>query len=108
METIVKAALARYRVLAYLVGIGLLVLPCVGVPLQYAAGRPGVVAVVGPIHGFLYIIYLATALDLARRCRFSLLELGAMIGAGLVPGLAFYVERRITGELTRKAGAANL
>lgn len=91
-----EGALARYRVMAAVVGCGLLVLVFVGMPLQFAAGRPEVVAVVGPLHGFLYIVYLVAALDLARRARFSLLEMLAMVGAGLLPFLAFVIERRIT------------
>jgi len=51
--------------MAYVVGVGLLVLVLVGVPLQYVAGKPAVVQVVGPIHGFLYIVYLMTVADLA-------------------------------------------
>ncbi|MCL4423763.1 MAG: DUF3817 domain-containing protein [Actinobacteria bacterium] len=45
--------------MAYIVGTGLLILVLVGVPLQYAAGKPEVVQIVGPIHGMLYIIYHA-------------------------------------------------
>ncbi len=91
-----EGALARYRVMAAVVGCGLLVLVLVGMPLQFAAGLPQVVQIVGPLHGFLYIIYLVAALDLARRARFSLVEMLAMVGAGLVPFLAFVIERRIT------------
>lgn len=91
-----SGALTRYRVMAYLVGAMLIVLVCVGVPLQYAAGEPGVVAVVGPLHGFLYIVYLIAAFDLARRARLGLWQLAAMVLSGLVPTLAFFVERRIT------------
>jgi integral membrane protein len=98
----VKGALVRYRVMAYAVGVGLLVLTLVGVPLQYAAGRPGVVAVVGPIHGFLYIVYLLAAFDLARRARLSLLQVVAMVAAGLLPFLAFFVEHRVTKTLTER------
>jgi integral membrane protein len=82
--------------MAAVVGCGLLVLVLVGMPLQFAAGLPQVVQIVGPLHGFLYIIYLVAALDLARRARFSLVEMLAMVGAGLVPFLAFVIERRIT------------
>ena len=96
-------ALLRYRVMAYTVGTLLLVLVLVGMPLQFLAGTKAVVAVVGPLHGFLYIVYLMVALDLARRARFTLLQLVAMVAAGLVPGLAFVVERwitrRVEGEL---------
>lgn len=89
-------ALKRYRVMAMIVGVGLAILSFIGVPLQFGFGVKNVDAIVGPIHGFFYIIYLVTALDLARRGRFSLPDLLMMIGAGLVPIMAFVVERRVT------------
>ena len=82
--------------MATVVGIGLLVLVLVGVPLQYGAGVKTVVAVVGPLHGALYIVYLAAGYDLARRSRLTLLQMAAVVLAGFVPFLAFVVERRIT------------
>lgn len=94
------ASLRRYRVMAYVVGVGLATLVFVGVPLQYGAGIPQVDAVVGPVHGFLYIVYLLAAVDLARRARFTLLQMAAMIGAGFVPLLAFVIEHRVTKRLT--------
>jgi integral membrane protein len=89
----------RYRAMAYSVGIGLIVLVFIGMPLKYLADFHAVVAVVGPIHGFLYIVYLVTVLDLARTRRVGILQLLAMVGAGLLPFLAFYVERRVTGRI---------
>lgn len=97
-----NAAITRYRVMAYTVGAGLLVLVLVGIPLQ-VVGHPAVVSVVGPIHGFLYLIYLATAYGLGRRARFSTRQLVAMVAAGLVPFLAFIVERRVAAWM--EAGA---
>ena len=94
-----SGAVLRYRVMAYIVGIGLLILVFVGVPLQYGAGIPQVAEIVGPIHGFLYIVYLLTAVDLARRARFTLLQLAAMIGAGFLPFLAFVIEHRVMQRL---------
>ena len=98
-----SGALVRYRVMAYVVGVMLIVLVCVGVPLQYAASEPAVVKVVGPLHGFLYIVYLVAAFDLARRARLSLWQLVAMVAAGLVPGLAFVVERAVTRRVVGRA-----
>lgn len=94
--TSVRSSLRRYQVMAYAVGTGLLVLTLIGVPLQYLADTPEVVKIVGPIHGFLYIVYLATAYDLARRERWSLGRIAAMVLSGLVPFLAFVVERAVT------------
>lgn len=93
------AALVRYRVMAYVVGTGLAILVFLGVPLQYGAGIPQVDAIVGPVHGFLYIAYLLVAVDLARRARFTLLQMAAMIGAGFIPLLAFVIEHRVTTRL---------
>jgi integral membrane protein len=87
--------------MAYVVGVGLLVLVLVGVPLQYAAGQAAVVHVVGPIHGFLYIVYLACVLDVARHFRLGLGQLVALVAAGFVPFLAFFVERRTTRRVSR-------
>jgi integral membrane protein len=88
-------ALLRYKVMAFIVGVGLLILVFVGVPLQYGANVPQVAEIVGPIHGFLYIVYLLAAVDLARRARFTLLQMAAMVGAGFLPFLAFVIERRV-------------
>lgn len=88
-------ALLRYRVLAFVIGIGLALLVFVGIPLQIA-GHASLEEIVGPIHGFFYIVYLVVALDLARRARFRFGEMLAMVGAGLLPILAFVIERRIT------------
>jgi integral membrane protein len=92
-------ALLRYRALAYTVGVGLLVLVLIGIPLQVIWNNKSVVEVVGPIHGFLYIFYLIAALDLARRARFTLPQMLMMVGAGLLPFLAFIIERKITGRI---------
>ncbi len=106
-----RGALLRYRVLAFIVGVGLVVLVFVGIPLQVWAHDKSVVAVVGPIHGFLYIVYLVATLDLFRRVRMRLLMLACMVGAGLIPIMAFVVEAWVNRTLrpeveAREAAAA--
>jgi integral membrane protein len=86
--------------MAMVVGTGLAVLCFVGVPLQLAGDNKwpwtAVVEIVGPLHGFLYITYLIVCLDLAGRARFKTVQLLGMVGSGLLPGLAFYMERKVT------------
>jgi integral membrane protein len=97
--TSVRASLSRYRVMAYVVGIGLILLVLVGVPLQYAAGVPQVAEIIGPIHGVMYIVYLAAAVDLGRRGQLATRQLAMIALAGFVPFLAFFVEHRITARV---------
>jgi integral membrane protein len=88
--------LIRYRLLAWIVGVGLVVLVFVGVPLQIWGDNLAVVDVVGPLHGFLYIVYLMVAFDLALRRRWPIWKALLVLGAGTVPLLSFIVERWVT------------
>lgn len=101
----VLAALTRYRIIAYVVGVGLLILVLVGVPLKYAAHQEAVVAVVGPLHGILFIGYLLATAELAWRCRFSLIRTALVMAAGTVPFMSFVAERDVTRRV--RAGAAD-
>ena len=94
-------ALVRYRIIAWIVGTGLLVLVLVGMPLKYAAGNETVVAIVGPVHGFLFMIYLALTFDLARRLRWPFLRMILVMAAGTIPFLSFWTERKVTRDWAR-------
>jgi len=91
-----KSALIRYRVIAWVVGVLLVVLTLIGMPMKYAAGSDTIVAVVGPIHGFAYMVYLVLAADLARRARWSLQRTVLVLLAGTVPFVSFIAERIVT------------
>ena len=94
-----RGALTRYRVMAYVVGVWLIVLVLVAMPLKYFFDRPGLVAFVGPVHGFLYMVYLVTAVNLAYKARWSAVKTVLVMLAGTIPFLSFYAERRITAEV---------
>lgn len=90
-------ALLRYRITAWIVSVLLIVLFCVGIPLQFAAGHGGVDAVVGVVHGvFFYPLYLILTLDLARRVRMPPIRTALTMVAGTVPFLSFVAERATT------------
>ena len=92
----VAAALVRYRTMAYIVGVMLLILVLVAMPLKYFAGMPGPVAVVGTAHGFLYCVYLLAAFDLALRARWTAKGTILVLLAGTIPFLSFVAERIVT------------
>jgi len=92
----VPAALTRYRVMAWIVGVLLVALVLVAVPIKYVAHVGGPVTVLGTLHGWLYFIFFLTACDLAIRARWSLRETVLTVLAGTVPLLSFYAERVAT------------
>jgi integral membrane protein len=94
--TRVQSALTRYRVVAYTVGVLLLILALVAMPLKYAADEPALVAIVGPIHGFVYMVYLVVAFHLSTKARWPWPYTLAILLAGTVPFLSFVAERNVT------------
>jgi len=98
----VEAAVLRYRVMAYVTGVVLVVLCFVGIPLQ-VAGHPAVANDVGVVHGILYIIYLAAAWLLARRLGLAVKPTVIMLLAGTIPIMTFIVERWVTRRFINPA-----
>ncbi|MGC9669162.1 DUF3817 domain-containing protein [Planosporangium sp. 12N6] len=91
-----ESALKRYRVIAYVVGVFLLILTLVAMPLKYLADQSALVAIVGPIHGFLYMVYLVLAFHLAALARWRFGYTVAVLLAGTIPFLSFVAERKVT------------
>ena len=89
-------SLVRYRVMAYVTGVLLIVLVFVGVPLQAAGVTSLVAKIVGTTHGFLFIVYLIAATDLTIRLRVPIGRMILVLLAGTIPFAAFYAERRLT------------
>lgn len=104
----VRAALTRYRVMAWLTGIGLVVLVCVGMPQKYLGwfgGGDTVVGTVGIAHGWLYVVLLITTFDLGNRVRWSWGRMLLTALAGTVPFLSFFAEHRNTRAVRSQLAA---
>lgn len=101
-----RGALIRYRVMAYVVGILLIVLVGVGMPLKYWAHNDSVVTAAGIAHGWLYMILLITAIDLGRRARWSWVRLLLIALAGTVPFVTFVAEHYATKDVKAKLAYA--
>ena len=99
----VSGALLRYRIMAFVTGVLLIALVFVAVPLNWWAHMHGPVAVIGTAHGFLFMVYLVTALDLGVRRRWPLLRLGLVMIAGTIPFASFVAERKVTREVRDSA-----
>jgi integral membrane protein len=98
-----KGALARYRVAAYVVGVGLLAL-CAAMVLNYGFDQPQYSRIVGPVHGFLYVVYLGLTVDLGLKARWPMTRTVLILLAGMVPFVSFIAERKVTRDLAQAHG----
>ncbi|MEU6401164.1 DUF3817 domain-containing protein [Streptomyces sp. NPDC046985] len=96
-----KSVLTRYRVMAYVTGV-LLVLLTLGVIAKYGLQMDGAAkftTVIGIAHGWLYVIYLVMAFDLGSKAKWPVGRQLWVLLAGTIPTAAFFVERKVTREL---------
>ncbi len=96
---VTPGALTRYRVMAYVTGVLLLVLLFVAMPMKYLGDDERLVSVVGVLHGWLYMVYLAAAGFLAYRLRWGLVRSGLVLLAGTVPFASFVAERSVVRDV---------
>jgi integral membrane protein len=97
--------LTAYRVISIVTGIGLLALALYAMPMKYLGDDARPVAVIGQIHGFLYMVYLVIALLLANRCKWSLVKTILVLLAGTIPFAVFFAERRVVRDEQPPAAA---
>ena len=94
-------ALRRYRVMAWVTGVMLLVL-VVEMTVKYVLqAGPEVLRWIEWIpfaHGWIYVVYLVTVVDLWSTMRWGFGRLAAMVLGGVVPVMSFVVERRVHTE----------
>ena len=102
-EASLGPALARYRVMAIVTGV-LLVLVFLNLGVRLVTHLVGdEVELLGSwlatTHGWVYIVYLITVVDMWSRLRWGPGRLAGLVLAGVVPGVSFVVERRVTREV---------
>lgn len=115
-----KPALIRYRVMANIVGVLLVVLCLVGLPLHYGylllpdllpeGGRANTLGAaiseyLGVAHGWLYMIFLIMAFLLSRKAKWDLSFTILTLVCGTVPILSFWAERRATRRVHAQLAA---
>ncbi len=93
----IASALLRYRFLAWITGLWLLLL-VVELVLKYGFDSDAL-DFVPFVHGWVYAAYLLTAIDLAMKVRWPLGKTIVTLVAGTVPFLSFYFEHARTAEV---------
>ena len=85
--------------MAFIVGTALICLFIVVIFQVLGAKVKLAEAIVAPLHGYLYLVYLVAAADLARRAHWRLGRILMVVAAGFVPTLAFIIEHRVYQQM---------
>jgi integral membrane protein len=98
MSKTANSAILRFRVMAILCGVNLLLLVVGYMPAKYLFNaldtNEWLIAI--PIaHGYLYIAYILTALQIGVQKKMSLVTILALIAAGTLPFASFIAERKV-------------
>ena len=91
-----RAKLRFFQVMAFIVGVALLVLT-VHMVLRYGFQNHALDWWAMP-HGFLYMVYLVAVALLGFALRWEIGRMVLVMLAGCVPFLSFWVEQRVTKE----------
>ncbi|MFI1241526.1 DUF3817 domain-containing protein [Nocardia salmonicida] len=96
----IVSALQRYRVLAWVTGLWLLLLTVEMIAKYgFGADTPSWIAVV---HGWVYFAYLLVTADLAVKVRWPIGRTVGTLIAGTIPLLSFFVEHRNAKDIKQQ------
>jgi integral membrane protein len=91
-----RGVLIRYRIMAYVTAVLLLLLLFVAIPIQIWGHDKTPEAIIGQAHGFLYIVYLIVAFEISVKLRIPVGRMLLVLLAGTLPFGAFFAERYVT------------
>ncbi|MEQ1828316.1 MAG: DUF3817 domain-containing protein [Pirellula sp.] len=83
------------RIAGLLEGISFLVLLLIAIPVKYIAGMPLPVSIVGGMHGFLFIAYIALAVLATVVFRWPVGRLFLALVASVIPAGTFWFDRKL-------------
>ncbi|MFI5619154.1 DUF3817 domain-containing protein [Streptomyces sp. NPDC051567] len=94
-----RSVLTRYRVMAYVTAVMLLILcACMVAKYGFDTGA-GLTFAVSQTHGVLFMIYLVFAFDLGSKAKWSFGKLLWVLVSGTIPLAAFFVERTVRADV---------
>lgn len=93
--------IGRFRLLAFLEGVSLIVLVFIGMPLKYMAGNPALVKSIGPLHGLLFLFYVAYTFSIAAENKWIFTKTTwKVLLASFIPFGTFYTDHTILKKIS--------
>lgn len=100
----IAGALLRFRIMAFTTGVvlisGTIALICKDV-LHLGHMEPGT-GLLWVAHGYLYLVYVITVLQLGVKQRWPLLRIALVMLAGTIPTMSFVAEHYVTRDVRER------
>ena len=96
-----KSAVFRFRIMAIIAGVMSLLLWFVDIPVAYLINNgewKEKVAWIPFVHGWIYAVYVLTAIQFATKARWSFKKMLWLILAGTLPIASIAAERRVVRQ----------
>lgn len=100
-------ALKRFRVMAFATGV-VLICGTVALILKDAVGLKHMEPTTGilwVLHGYLFLVYVVTALQLGLKARWHLIRVVLVAAAGTIPTMSFVAEHFVTRHVRAQQAA---
>ena len=97
-----KGVVLRFRVMALAAGVMSLLLWFIELPVVYLLDNPELeskVKWIPFVHGYVYAVYVLTAIHFTAKARYTVRRMIGVILAGTLPILSFIIERRVARSI---------
>ncbi len=97
--------IGRLRLLAFLEGVSLIALVFIAVPLKHIYDNPFWVKSIGPVHGILFLFFVANAFSVAASLQWKFKETTwKVLLSSFIPFGTFYIDYTILKKISDSNG----
>lgn len=95
-----KTSIGQFRLICLLEGVTLLILVFIAMPMKYFFANPIVSKIFGPIHGALFLAYVAYTILFAVKYKWSFKKIFWVSIASFFPFATFYVDKKVLAKIS--------
>lgn len=100
MNKFLTTNIGRFRLLAFLEGMSLIALVFIGMPMKYMYSNPALVKSIGPLHGLLFLFYVAYTFNIAAEHQWKFTQTTwKVLLASFIPFGTFYIDHTILKKI---------
>ncbi len=100
MNKFFTTSIGRFRLLAFLEGMSLIALVFIGMPMKYMYSNPALVKSIGPLHGLLFLFYVAYTFSIAAENGWKFTKTTwIVLLAAFIPLGTFYIDHTILKKI---------